>query len=284
MSEDQRSVNKVSVPAQGMWVLHRCRESTSGGGAAPKTLGCGGVVPSRAGRSEMFGKTRETNEMDTPHGPAPAGEFFGDEAAAEEAASVDQLRDRVEAVEAQINSQFTSLATYAQIAQEQVELARAEARSHTERAEQRVTSLIERARADRVQSITGEAPAGSVPDVTARLGALEHSVALLRRGLDECLARQKQLADAITTLFDRDGSGSGETLPPPAVVEGEPLAPPAVDDAADDDRHDDDDDDGPMELSIPPLPAPGEPLPAPSTPASSHRSVRSVPSVSSAPL
>src|SRR6056297_1421924 len=278
MSEDQRSLNNVSVPAQGMWVLHRCRESTNGGGAAPKTLRCGGVVPSRAGPSEMFGKTRETNEMDKLHD----GDFFGDEAAAAEAASVDQLRDRVEAVEAQINSQFTSLATYAQIAQEQVELARAEARSHTECAEQRVTSLIERERADRVQSITGEAPAGSAPDVTARLDALEHSVALLRRGLDECLARQKQLADAITTLFDRDASGGGETLPPPAVVEGEPLAPPAVDDAADDDR-DDDDDDGPMELSIPPLPAPGEPLPAPSTPpASSHRSVRSVRSVSSA--
>jgi len=229
----------------------------------------------------MFGKTRETNEMDTLHDPAPAGEFFGDEAAAEEAASVDQLRDRVEAVEAQINSQFTSLATYAQIAQEQVELARAEARSHTERAEQRVTSLIERERADRVQSITGEAPAGSVPDVTARLDALEHSVALLRRGLDECLARQKQLADAITTLFDRDASGGGETLPPPAVVEGEPLAPPVVEaaeESGDDDR-DDDDDDGSVALSIPPLPGP---LPAPSTPpASSDRSVRSV---SSAPL
>ena len=217
----------------------------------------------------MFGKTRETNEMDTLQDAGPVGEFFGDEAAAAEAANVDQLRDRVEAVEAQINSQFTSLATYAQIAQEQVELARAEARSHTERAEQRMTSLIERERADRIQSITGEAPAGSAPDVTARLDALEHSVAQIRYGLDECLKRQKQLADAITTLFDRDASRtSGAALPPPAVEPGEPLAPPVADEAAGTEPVDEDGDDdsgsGAMTFSIPPLPAPNAPLPAPS--------------------
>ena len=228
----------------------------------------------------MFGKTRETNEMDTLQDAGPVGEFFGDEAAAAEAANVDQLRDRVEAVEAQINSQFTSLATYAQIAQEQVELARAEARSHTERAEQRMTSLIERERADRIQSITGEAPAGSAPDVTARLDALEHSVAQIRHGLDECLKRQKQLADAITTLFDRDASRtSGAALPPPAV---EPLAPPAVDAVAEvgDDGGDGDDDDGSgaLTFTIPPLPAPNAPLPAPAPPSDpSTRSAASAP-------
>ena len=227
----------------------------------------------------MFGKTRETNEMDTLQDAGPVGEFFGDEAAAAEAANVDQLRDRVEAVEAQINSQFTSLATYAQIAQEQVELARAEARSHTERAEQRMTSLIERERADRIQSITGEAPAGSAPDVTARLDALEHSVAQIRHGLDECLKRQKQLADAITTLFDRDASRtSGAALPPPAV---EPLAPPAVDAVAevgDDGGDGDEDGSGALTFTIPPLPAPNAPLPAPAPPSDpSTRSAASAP-------
>ncbi len=63
----------------------------------------------------MFGKTKAFPEIDS------AEEFFGDEAAAAEEERVDALQSRVEAVEAQLSSQFTSLAAYAQIAQEQVE-------------------------------------------------------------------------------------------------------------------------------------------------------------------
>jgi len=156
----------------------------------------------------MFGRTRETNEMDTLQDIGIAGEFFGDEAAAEEASSVDALRNRLESVESQINSQFTSLATYAQIAQEQVELARAEARAHTERAEQRMTALVERERADRVSSTAGATSAGSSTDVSDRIDVLEQSVTQLMAGLDECLARQKQLADAIATMFERLARGA----------------------------------------------------------------------------
>ena len=84
-----------------------------------------------------------------------------------------------------------------------MELARSEAKAATERSEQRMTSLIERERADRISSFTGQAPAGSAPDVAARLDAVEHSVAQIRKGLDECLDRQKSLADAITLMFER---------------------------------------------------------------------------------
>ena len=61
-------------------------------------------------------------------------DFFGDEAAVAEAVRVDHLQSRVTQVEQQINSQFTSLAAYAQIAQEQVEMVRSEA-LHAERAQ-----------------------------------------------------------------------------------------------------------------------------------------------------
>jgi len=148
----------------------------------------------------MFGKPHD--DTDTLDSSAIDG-FFGDEAATAKAVEVDELQHRVEQVEAQISSQFTSLATYAQIAQEQVELARSEAKAATERSEQRMTSLIERERADRISSFTGQAPAGSAPDVAARLDAVEHSVAQIRKGLDECLERQKSLADAITLMFER---------------------------------------------------------------------------------
>jgi hypothetical protein len=189
----------------------------------------------------MFGKPRDIDDTDTLD---PIDGFFGDETAAEAIVEVHDLQHRVEQVEAQINSQFTSLATYAQIAQEQVEMARAEAKSATERSEQRLTSLIERERTDRIMSFTGEAPAGSAPDVTARLDALEHSVAQIRKGLDDCLTRQKALAEAITTMFER-------LVPQPA--EAETVA-----------SHDELDDDELSEMSDPVVDTDdGEPLPEP---------------------
>lgn len=181
---------------------------------------------------DMFGKTRDINDTDTLDSSALDG-FFGDEAAAENHLELSGLRDRVEQVEAQISSQFTSLATYAQIAQEQVEMARSESKAATERSEQRVTSLIERERADRITAYTGEAPDGS-PDVSARLDALEHSVARIQKGLDDCRHQQKELALAITAMFDRLTPGPAESsageagLAEPHSIPGEPalLAPP----------------------------------------------------------
>jgi hypothetical protein len=167
----------------------------------------------------MFGKQRDIDDTDTLDSSAIDG-FFGNEAAAETVVEVHELQQRVQQVEAQISSQFTSLATYAQIAQEQVEVARSEARATTERSEQRLTSLIERERADRISSFTGGAP-----DVAARLDALERSVAQLRKGLDDCLQRQKALADAIATMFE--SMSRNPAAPEPVAVA------PNVDDAQD---------------------------------------------------
>lgn len=181
----------------------------------------------------MFGKTRDINDTDT------LGEFFGDEAAAENTVEIHDLRDRVEQVESQISSQFTSLATYAQIAQEQVELARSEARSATERTEQRLTSLIERERNDRITAHTGVAPEGS-PDLSARLDALEQSVARIQKGLDESRQQQKELALAITAMFDRldatpapaHTATTGTTTNEAAPFAAPSFEPPVVDRSA----------------------------------------------------
>ena len=163
----------------------------------------------------MFGKPRDIHDPDTLDTSA-LDEFFGDEAAAENTVEIHDLRDRVEQVESQIRSQFTSLATYAQIAQEQIELARSEFKAAVERSEQRATSLIERERADRITSFTGEAPEGS-PDVASRLDALEHSVARIQKGLDDYRQQQKDLALAITAMFDRF------TTPPAPAAEPAPM-------------------------------------------------------------
>ena len=178
----------------------------------------------------MFGKPRDIHDPDTLDTSA-LDEFFGDEAAAENTVEIHDLRDRVEQVESQIRSQFTSLATYAQIAQEQIELARSESRAAVERSEQRATSLIERERADRITSFTGEAPEGS-PDVASRLDALEHSVARIQKGLDDCRQQQKDLALAITAMFDRLAAAAVPAADPTPsndiAPEAEPtsLAPP----------------------------------------------------------
>ncbi len=190
---------------------------------------------------DMFGKPRDINETDTLDSSA-IDEFFGDEAAAENTVEIHELRNRVEQVESQISSQFTSLATYAQIAQEQVELARSEARATTERTEQRLTSLIERERADRITSYTGVAPDGS-PDTPARLDALEQSVARIQKGLDDCRHQQKELAVAITAMFDRL-TASPAPAPAPESASAVAPAPPAE------------------YASLPAPPAPADPAPA----------------------
>ena len=69
----------------------------------------------------MFGKTKETNDIvERTDLDVTIDDFFGDETAVAEAVRVDHLHQRVTQVEQQISSQFTSLAAYAQIAQEQV--------------------------------------------------------------------------------------------------------------------------------------------------------------------
>ena len=162
----------------------------------------------------MFGRTKDITEERLDE-DALDGIFGNEEAAASNAVLAD-VHERVKAVEAQVNSQFTSLAAYAQIAQEQVELARAESRAETERAERRVTELVERERSDRVEAMAGRAPGeggwGS-PSTDARLDALERAVAEIREGLADCLSRQKALADAITALFEPKPA----TLPPPTT-------------------------------------------------------------------
>lgn len=162
----------------------------------------------------MFGKTKAVSETD--HDGPSMDDFFGDEEAADHGVQIDALRDRVQQVEGQINSQFTSMAAYAQIAQEQIELARAESRAEVERAESRTTELIERERSDRLNGegfVTGGT--GVTTDVEARLEALEQAIDTIKVGINDCLSRQKALADAITALFEPK-----PTMLPPPVADG----------------------------------------------------------------
>ena len=171
----------------------------------------------------MFGKTKDPIDHDgAAEGDLTVDDFFGDEAAVAETVRVDHLQQRVTQVEQQINSQFTSLAAYAQIAQEQVEMVRSEALHANERSEQKVIALIERERTDRLTDATG------VVDVTARLDALDAQIEEIRQGLQLCLSNQKALADAITDLFqpavDPPSPPTPVSAPPAPTPEPAPVA------------------------------------------------------------
>ncbi|NQY56133.1 MAG: hypothetical protein HRT86_06545 [Ilumatobacteraceae bacterium] len=159
----------------------------------------------------MFGKAKHDSALDVE-------DILGDEQAAEEMARVDALRDRVEQVESQLASQFTSLAAYAQIAQEQVELVRSEAKANGEQSEHRLTTLIERERNDRIASVTGDVP-DSAPDVLRRVESMERTVAKIARGLEDCLDRQLQLAEAISAAFERQPAAAATIADPEPVIE-----------------------------------------------------------------
>ncbi len=177
---------------------------------------------SPAGRTEehhMFGKTKEPTDIDErPDADIVIDDFFGDEAAVAEAVRVDRIQERIIQVEQQINSQFTSMAAYAQIAQDQIELVRSESQHAVERTERRMVGLIETERADRRSESTG----GTL-DVTARLDSLDAQVVDIRESLQQCLSNQKALADAIIDLFQ---PGSSADLLADAVAETEGLAAP----------------------------------------------------------
>ena len=172
----------------------------------------------------MFGKTREPSDVDERTGlDVTIDDFFGDESAVAEAVRVDHLHQRVTQVEQQISSQFTSLAAYAQIAQEQVELVRSEAQNGSERSEQRVVGLIERERADRM-----DAGAGAGTGVSARLDALDAQVAEIRDSLQQCLSNQKALADAITDLFAPVTEASSPMEAPLNAAKPDDMMPTAM--------------------------------------------------------
>lgn len=158
----------------------------------------------------MFGKTKDALDGDFDG-------IFGDEEAADHEAQLDGVRDRLQQVEGQINSQFTSMAAYAQIAQEQIELARAESRSDAERTESRLTQLIERERSERLGMPTPGVDSTAPSQVDRRLDALEEAVEQIKVGISDCLSRQKALADAITSLFQPAEASATARLPPPNI-------------------------------------------------------------------
>jgi hypothetical protein len=138
----------------------------------------------------------------------PAAVILGDEQAAELAARLTAIGEQVLALEEQVRSQYTSIATYAAIAGEQVEFVRNEARADLDRTRDTLVGLMEQLRNEvlhpRAQKAGLPCPSGSpMPMSTAaadgrvlqRLGDVEQAV-------DRLFERQRELAETVAAVFD----------------------------------------------------------------------------------
>jgi hypothetical protein len=122
--------------------------------------------------------------------------------------AVADVRERLDKVESQLMSQYTSIAAYAQIAQQSVETARAEARADLDRERNLLISLVERAREEWHNDVSrGEGAAsansGGNADAALRLITLEERFAHINDLFTECLRNQEELANSIACLLER---------------------------------------------------------------------------------
>ncbi|MFW2332347.1 hypothetical protein [Ilumatobacter sp.] len=110
-------------------------------------------------------------------------------------AEVGELRDRVD-------SQFTTIAAHAEIARQQAEFARGEARADLDRSRDTLIGLIEQVRSERDVHEPGSVPGPSAKATNDRIAAMERRMAELTRTVDRCFARQNELADTMTAFLD----------------------------------------------------------------------------------
>lgn len=134
--------------------------------------------------------------------------FLPEVDAQEAQTAVADVRGRLDKVENQLMSQYTSIAAYAEIAQKSVETARAEARADLDREKRLLLSLVERARDDWHNDVSrGEgaasAGAGASADAALRLLTLEERFEHINQLFAECLRNQEELANSIASLLER---------------------------------------------------------------------------------
>ncbi len=137
----------------------------------------------------------------------------GEQAAQTAAADV---RDRLATLEGQLKSQFTSMAAYAQIAQEAVGVARAEARADLDREKATIVTLVERVH----NELLGEAPrhplappSAPQPSVDistlARLALLEDKFERMSQQFTQVMRSQEELANSIAMMFEQQMRSAG---------------------------------------------------------------------------
>lgn len=170
--------------------------------------------------------------------------FLPEIGAQETQTAVVEVRERLDKVETQLMSQYTSIAAYAEIAKTSVETARAEARADLDREKGILVSLVERARDEWHNDVSrGEAAAsvitgtGPRAEAVLRLTALEGRFERVSELFAECLRNQEELANSIASLLERQMRPSVIVDEPAASTApaSEPSAPCSIIDSAETD-------------------------------------------------
>ena len=147
------------------------------------------------------------------------GSFLPEESEQEAQAAAVDARERIQKLEEQLQSQFTSMATYAEIAQRAVDTARAEARADLEREKSTLVSLMERIRLELLDDdhrpvIAAALPTPAPPppeqaapsiDISAlaRIALLEDRFERLSHQFGQVLKSQEELANSIAFMFEQ---------------------------------------------------------------------------------
>jgi len=135
----------------------------------------------------------------------PNEDFLPAEAQQQAQAAAVDTRERLTKLEEQLMSQYTSMATYAQIAQQAVNTVRAEARADLDREKATVISLIERVRSECTGDVAvASMSAPAAPDVSllARMALLEDNFERLSYQFGQVLRSQEELANSIAMMFE----------------------------------------------------------------------------------
>jgi hypothetical protein len=132
--------------------------------------------------------------------------IFGDEDAAQLHAEVASLRELVADLADRVHAQFTTISAHAEIARQQVEFTRTEARADLERTREVVLGLIDQTRrdfaADAGVHIPGTPPGPSVAVYAERLDRIDARLDAVAGAVDRCFDRQRELADTMAALLD----------------------------------------------------------------------------------
>lgn len=130
--------------------------------------------------------------------------IFGDEEAAALHAEVASLRDLVSELADRVHAQFTTISAHAEIARQQVEFTRDEARADLERTRELMIDLIDQTRRELTSRPGASAfPApSSAPVANTRIDVIEERLQSIAVSLDRCFDRQRELADTMAALLD----------------------------------------------------------------------------------
>jgi hypothetical protein len=116
------------------------------------------------------------------------------------------LRERIAKLEVQMMAQYTAMAAYATIAQNNVDAVKAESRHDVDRTQSTLIGLIERVRQESLEAVRHSGPAnGMLPPPVIdepRLAAIEQRFEALASALERSIEMQHALAEQVAVLVE----------------------------------------------------------------------------------